>query len=230
MAQGTYSLPVRETVRTAWDKVGGVKGSIWAVIGIFFLIQVVLGICASLFAQGFFNFVSSLVQIVTGISLVYIGIRRAQGAPISYKMIKEVLTLRVFLCIIGLYILQTLIFIPAGIVLGIGIYLTQAQAESSTLMNLVGFLFDVAAIVIFIYLSVRLWIAYAVVVDKKANPWEAVKTSFKDTKGNVWNLIGLFIITMLILIGCAITLGIGLIWGLPWMLIIYGEVYKRLNG
>jgi hypothetical protein len=34
---------------------------------------------------------------------------------------------------------------------------------------------------------------------------------------------------MLIAIACTITLGIGFIWGLPLLFILYGEAYKRLS-
>ncbi|HSW69666.1 MAG TPA: hypothetical protein VLI69_05910 [Gammaproteobacteria bacterium] len=228
MTLSTYSLPVTETVKTAWAKVHGVKGSIWAVIGIFFVIQLILGICSNLGAQAFFSILSSIVQVLTGMSLVYLGVRRAQDAPIQYKMIKEILTLRTFLFIVGLYILQIIIFIPAGIVAGIGIYLVQAQAEPSTGMQIVGGLFYLAAAIIFVFLSVRLWLGYGAVIDKQLNPWEAVKFSFKSTEGNVWNLIGIMIINVLIIFVSALTLGIAFIWTMPWLLIIYGETYKRL--
>jgi len=229
MTEGTYILPVMETVKTAWAKVSGAKGSLWAVIGIFLLVQIVLEICGGIGAKGLFNFIGWLVQIIAGASLIYLGIKRAQDTPISYKMAKDVLNARIILYIIGLYILQILIFIPAGIVAGIGVFLSHMQSEPSTAMHLVSALFYLAAVAIFIFLSARLWLGYGAIVDKKLNPWEAVKLSFKTTQGNVWNLIGLYIINIFIIIVCLITIGIGFIWGIPWLMIIYGEAYKRLS-
>jgi len=234
MTENTYSLPVMETVKTAWAKVSGVKGSIWAILGIVFVAQLIVGFIGGLGARGgaidiIFSIIGSLIQIMAGASLIYIGIRRAQDMPVQYKMVKEVLTGRIILFLILLYILQVVIFIPAGILLGIGIWLAHMQAEPSLGMQLIGALFCLAASLIFIFLAIRMWLAYGTVVDKKLNPWEAIKLSFKATKGNVWNLIGIYFMNVLIVLGCAITVGIGLIWGLPWLFILYGEAYKRLT-
>lgn len=234
MTNSTYSLPVRETFKTAWAKVSGVKGSFWAVVGIFILAQIVVGFLGGLGGKGgvinfIFSLVGSLIQIVAGACLVYLGIRRAQDVPISYKSAKEVLNGRIILYIIGLYILQLVIFIPAAILAGIGVGLIHLSAEPSTFLDIIAIIFYIASVILFVFLSVRMWLGYGAVVDKNVNPWEAIKLSFKATDGNVWNLIGIYILSILIMLVCAITFGIGFIWGLPWLLITYGETYKRLS-
>ncbi len=228
MTESAYSLPIMETVKAAWAKVHGTKKSVWAVILIFFLVQIVIGVLNSLGAKVLFGLINSLVQIIAAGSLVYLGIRRAQDMPVSYKMIKDILNIRMVLYLIGIQILQVIIFIPAGILVGIGTYFVYGQPEPSGMMELLAAVFYLVAAVLFIFLGVRMWIGYAAVLDKKLNPWEAIKLSFKATRENVWNLIGLYIINLFIVFVCALTLGIGLIWGIPWLLIIYGEAYKRL--
>ena len=230
MIESTYRLPVMETVKAAWAKVSGAKGSFWAVVGLFFLIQIVIGILLGLTANYMavnfiLNVLTTLVQIAAGAGVVYLGIRRAQDIPIQYKMVKEVITARIILYIIVLYILQMLIFIPAGLIALLGLYLGDMQVMPVKMISLV---FYIAATILFIFLSIRMWVAYGAVVDKNLNPWEALKLSFKATESNVWNLIGIYLLCFLIFIVCTVTFGIGFIWGVPWLLIIYGESYKRL--
>ena len=44
MPNTTYVLPINETLATAWHKVKGAKGSVWAALGIIFLIGFGLGL------------------------------------------------------------------------------------------------------------------------------------------------------------------------------------------
>lgn len=233
MIEGAYSLPVMETVKAAWAKVSGAKGTIWAVIGLFFLALLVVEIFASLIGHTViilaFNFISWLIQVIAGASLIYLGIKRAQDMPIFYKMIKDILNTRTILSMIGFYLLQILILLPAAFIGAIGAYLAYPETDPSSMMRFISVLFYLAAAVWFIFLSVRLWLGFGAIVDKKLNPFDALKLSFKATQGNVLNLIGLYIINILIITVCVITLGIGFIWGLPWIFINYGEVYKRLS-
>jgi uncharacterized membrane protein len=233
MTEGTYSLPVIETVKAAWAKVGGSKGSIWAIIGILFLVQIIVNVLASFFGHGLFlfifNLISWLIQIIAAGSLIYLGIRRAQDMPIHYKMANDVLNTPTILSLIGVYFLQMIILIPAGLIAGVGAYFAHTEVEPSSFMRLLTSICFLLAVVWFIFFSVRTWLGFGAVVDKKLNPWDAIKLSFKATKENVLNLIGLYVINIFVALLCAITFGIGLIWGLPWFFINYGEVYKRLS-
>ncbi len=233
MTENTYRLPVMETVKAAWSKVHGTKGSIWAIIGIFFLIEIVTGLLSSIGPKGgamdiIFNILGSIIQLFAGASLIYLAIRRAQDFPVQYKMAKDVLTARILLCTIGFYILELIVLIPAGLLMGLGVWILNKQAEPSHTMLALGSISSIAGIILLIYLSIRMWLGYGAVVDKKLNPLDALRLSFKATAGNVWNLVGLYIISVLVTLLCAITLGIGFIWGIPWALIAYGEAYKRL--
>ena len=69
----------------------------------------------------------------------------------------------------------------------------------------------------------------AFVLDKKANPWQALKLSFRATRSNYWPLLGLVMVEFGIVIASALSLGIGLIWTAPLLLILYGMVYKKLS-
>lgn len=230
MTETTYNLPVIESIKVAWAKVSGAKGTIWAIFGIFFVAQMILVMLASLALKPLFTIILYIFQIMSAISLMYVGIRRAQDAPIRYTMVKEVLNVRTFFYFLGFYILELLVFIPPFLIAFLGgIALAYGQNTGSAGLNLLAAALYLIAAIVFLILSVRLWLGFALIIDKNLNPWEALKGTFKSTKGNVWNLIGLTILMMLIMFACAITLGIGFIWGLPWLFILYGEVYKRLT-
>lgn len=235
MTENTYSLPVMETVKTAWAKVSGAKGSFWAIIGLVFVVQFVVGFLGSLGTKGgaidiVFSIIGSLIQLMGAACLIYLGIRRAQDKPITWKKVKDVLTGRIILYLIVLYLLEMVIFIPAGLLTGIGVWLLHMQQpQPSISMQILATAFFVAATLLFIFLVMRLWLAYGTVIDKNLNPWEAVKFSFKATRCNVWKLVGLYFMTFLVVLACIITVGIGFIWGFPWLFIVYGETYKRLS-
>lgn len=234
MTEEAYRLPVMEVVKTAWAKVSGAKSAIWAVIGLFVFIQIIVGVCGSLggkdsFIAFIFNILSGLIQVIAAACLIYLGIRRAAEEPIHYKMIKDVLDSRIILYVIGLYFLQMLIFIPCMLIAGMGVFVTHMHVGSPFIMLFSAVVLFLVATFLFLFLSIRMWLAYGIVIDKKLNSWKAIQLSFKATEGNVWNLVGLYFIDFLIAVVCTITFGIGFIWGFPWLFIIYGEVYKRLS-
>ncbi len=233
MAETTYSLPVLETVKAAWEKVKGTKGTFWAIIGIFIVVMLILSLIANGFAAagltwiaGIFKFASILVQMFIGWGLIYTGIQRALDFPIRYRMITYVFDLTIFLYMIGFYILRVLVLLPSGLVLGAGIGLFHLPDNG--FFNFLGVILFLLGLAATIYLSVRMWIGQAFILDKKINPWQALKLTFNATRDNFWNLIGLVFINLLIAIACALTLGIGLIWGIPYFCIMYGELYKKL--
>jgi hypothetical protein len=232
MANNTshYQLPVVDTISTAWDKVSGAKGSVWAAIVILFVIMFVLG-----FVQGIFENVShifamllglvfSIVNLLLQIGLIYIGIARAFNKPISYRLMFNTFNTTTALNIVGVYILKFLIILVPAILIILAVIMSQA-GQSTALAFLIGLVGVVSAF----YLSIRLFVAIGYVLDKGLGPVAAIKMSFKATRGNVLNLLGLAILQICIFIIAAIPLGIGLIWAIPLGLIIYGTVYKRLS-
>lgn len=227
MSDTTYNLPVLDTVSAAWAKVHGAKGTIWAVVGLFFIAQVVLAMLSNIPGLMMIsNLVSWIVQIMAGGSLVYVGIRRAQDAMIQFGMIKDVLVTRTILCLIGVAILEAIILIPSIILSFLGIVVNMPSNPHA--MPALAGVFYILAFIYAVIVLVRMWLANGFIVDKKSGPWTAIKLSFKATKGNFWNLVGLIIIKLFIALLCGITLGIGFIWGLPLLMIIFGEMYKRL--
>lgn len=88
----------------------------------------------------------------------------------------------------------------------------------------------IALIVPGIYLATRLCLVNYFVVDQNLNAFEAIKASFRATKGNFWNLILFFILAVLVNIGGAFALIVGLVVTVPISMIAFVVVYKSLSG
>lgn len=79
-----------------------------------------------------------------------------------------------------------------------------------------------------IYLAVSYTFVYPLVVDKGLDVWEAMELSRKTVSKQWFKFFGLGIVSGLIIIISIIPLGIGLIWSLPAVYIVYGLMYRNL--
>ena len=79
-----------------------------------------------------------------------------------------------------------------------------------------------------IYIMIRLAPHQMVVVDQKMGPIEALKASWSITEGNVLNLIGLGLMCILIVLGGALALLVGLIWAIPMVYLAWTAAYHTM--
>lgn len=224
-------LPVWDTINASWAKTYGSKATFWAGIGILAVIMFSLGILEGITSKsvGF----SGLIQIISNIlgyfmqlGLIYIGITRAKDLPINYKMMFFTFDLQLALYLIGLYILQALIFMIPVLICAAGVFIYMM---GNTFATLLGILLIIASIIVTLVLAVRLSLTMAFVLDAASAPVAAIKKSLAATDGNFWNVAGVFLLQMIIFIVSIIPLGLGLIWSIPFSLITYGMVYKTLR-
>lgn len=232
MAGLTYLIPVGETISTAWNKVKGTKGSIWAAI--FLLILITIGLrLVQLFIVSLIpglewitNAIIQLIDFLMQIGLLYIGISRALDLPFSFRMMFRPFEFYMALKIIGTYLLQVLIMIPFAIILMVAFFVQAMTMDFSTLLAiLIGFV----GIIGIIYITLRMYLAMAFVLDRGVMPWPAIKLSFLATRSNFWRLVAIIILELLIILVSLIPLGIGLIWTAPFVYILYGVVYRNLS-
>lgn len=228
----TYQLPISDTLGAAWHKVAGSKKSFWAALGIMFAIMFCFGLAeglseamnATLFQV--MKFLGRVISYFLQLGLLYMGICRAKDKPLRYDLVFSTFTIDQAFRIIGLYLLEFILFIiPAVLILAGATFYGMAFVGSAIL----GSVFVVSGVIAIIMIAVRLMLSVGLVLDQAMGPWSAIKTSFKLTQGNTLRLITLVIIQLAIVAISAIPLGLGLIWTIPFSLIGYGVIYQRLT-
>jgi uncharacterized membrane protein len=226
-----YVVPVWQTLFQAWEKTSGSKYVIWqSTIAILILTLgfSVLNALFTLHTPSLYFLIHSLIQVLANllvIGLVAIGIRHALNQPISVQCLFEPLKLPTLGKLIVLYLLQALIYMVLGLISVIGYFISRSALAHAFLFALP---FYLIATVLTVFMSVRLALALAFVLDKKMNGWEAIKASYRVTQGNFFNLIIFFFFQVAIVVISAIPLFIGLIWTFPFLLVSYGVIYRKL--
>ena len=183
---------VGEVLNEAWQSTNGAKGSIWAAVGVMYLIMLILGLglgflqaaiglttesAAGVSAEiGVQSLVSALSTLFTA-GLMYIGVRRAADKPISWKMVFDGVPMAVKLIIAS--ILMTLLVIS-------GFFLLILPG---------------------IYLGVGYTMTLPLMLDRKLEPWQAMEVSRKAIHKVWWKVFGRFLVMGLIYLAPAIPLG-----------------------
>ena len=67
------------------------------------------------------------------------------------------------------------------------------------------------------------------IIEKKSGPIQALKTSWRMTRGSAWNLFILWLIIIIINLAGALALGIGLFFTVPTTMVAMAYVYKKLE-
>ena len=229
MTNSRYSLQICDTAKTAANKMNGAKGSIWAYIGVFFLVGLACGIITAILnIKEITGIINWIIQLIASGCGTYLGICRAKGQSLQWTMIKDVIKGKTIFHLILATVLQALVYAPPIIVFILTGIIHTASGSESSFFSIWSLLTLVVAIAM-TYIYIRLLLTIGFIVDKHLNAWAALVASFKATKGNVCNLIGVYILVTLTLTACIITLGIGFIWGIPFLAILHGEVYVRLS-
>ncbi|HTM64456.1 MAG TPA: hypothetical protein VL360_08180 [Gammaproteobacteria bacterium] len=231
MAGQVTELPVWDTISTAWEKTYGAKATFWGAILILAAIMFGIGVLEGISSQssvisGLFQVIGNILGYFLQLGIIYIGITRAKDLPINYKMMFTTFDLMLALRLIGLYILQTLIFLIPIAIGAIGVYIYMMGSSSTTF---IGGLIFLISVIIGIVIAIRLSLSMAFILDTREGPVAAIKHSLAATNHNFWNLVGIYLLQVIIIIVSIIPLGIGLIWSIPFVLINYGMIYKILR-
>ncbi len=206
---------VGDLIREAWQKTSGAKGAVWG--GMIVMYGLIFGISFGGIAafQGFYKGSdpamlmggSAAVQLVTSWlsmlmtgGIMLIGVRRALGQRVSWKMVF------------------------AGFSKALSI--TIAIVLQSILV-MIGFLLLVLP---GIYLSVGYALSLPLILDKGMGPWQALEASRKAIHKKWWTVFGMYLVMMLIYLVSAIPFGIGLIWTIPMFFVAIGVLYVRCFG
>jgi hypothetical protein len=225
-----FLMPVGNTISSAWQKVNGVKGTIWRGLSVVILIAFIFFILEKMTAStpvltNSIYTIGFIINFLLQMGLIYFGIQRAFDLPMDYHQMFRTFNFNMIIRLFGLVLLQLLIFLPFVMLSILGMSILGSDFLSYVL---IGVSICLAACFGVLYVAIRMMLSAAFILDKKNNPWQAVKKSFEASRSNFWRLLQVFIMGLLIFILSFIPFGIGLIWSLPFLLICYGLMYKRL--
>jgi hypothetical protein len=227
------TLPIGDTISAAWNKIYGVKTSFWAAVIVSYLISLGLTILSSicmhiLFPLGVLATITSVcVFILLQIGLYYMGILRADNQPIHYKQIYFPLSAAMRLNTLGLILAQSLIMVIPGMIAYLATCLMN-HADQNDFFALIAVALYVASLLLAIYLILGMLLAMGYVLTKNMAPIEALTNSYKHTQSHLFELFVIYIIFSIIYFLLGLPFGIGLIWGIPFSYVLYGEIFLRL--
>ncbi|MDP3479708.1 MAG: zinc-ribbon domain-containing protein [Desulfoprunum sp.] len=204
-----------EALNEAWQYTKGAKGSIWAAIGMMYLVMLILGLglgfmqaalgivpasAAGIWVEiGVQSLISAISTLFTA-GLMYMGVRRAAEKDLSWKLVF------------------------------VGVPMAVKLLIASVLMMLLVISGFVLLILPGIYLAIGYSMTLPLMIDRQLDPWQAMEVSRKAIHKVWWKVFGLFFVMGLIYLVSAIPLGIGLIWTAPMSVILVGVVYRYLFG
>jgi hypothetical protein len=232
--------PIKSLLTEAWHSVHGAKTDIWIAAGITLLVGFVAGFIAGLVTPlsqqlaAFVNWIGQILTTLLQMGILYIGIMRAKGMPIDYKQVLRPFEKSILWKVIGLYLIEFFIFLVLFVIFGFlpTVFLNgQVNTVLHSGLNLANLLLIAWFIIGFfvtLFIALRLFLAFAFTLDQGTRPIEAIKRSIRATNHSEWPLFVLVCCHFLALfVGMLLAL-IGLIWAVPFALILYGTVYKKL--
>ena len=206
-----YDFSIRQVIEEAWDRTAGVKGTIWAALAIFGLINLalnlVVGMPLALLGLGENSVVSLAAQFTMSIALqpllagiVMIGVERAADRPVNYRMI------------FGYFGYMVPIVVAAFLIL---------------ILTYLGFILLVLP---GIYLTIAYMLALPLIIDRRMEPWQAMETSRRAISRHWFKVFFLYTIMGIVIFISMLPMFVGLIWTIPMTFIVGGILYRIIFG
>ena len=209
---GDYEFSVEGTLREAWEKTDGNKGTVWVAmliyIAIYFVASLVVGLVsiplASAFGEVAAQFIAQIPLMIViapiAAGLMMLGVKLAVGRSAEPTSI-----LSYYDKVVPLALTSILM----------------------TVLIMIGFML---LIVPGIYLAVAYVLATPLVADKGLSPWEALETSRKAITKKWFSVFGFMVAMSLIMMVSVLLIGIPLIWTVPMGVIAMGILYRNVFG
>ncbi len=209
-----YDFSIMDIFRETWQRTNGLKGSVLGAIALVFIIMLVITFIAA-FATGIENFaepesfsiVAALLNLVVSLAsypffagIIMMGLHRAVGAPVNFKMAFAYFNYSVPIIIAS---------ICMSIMIMLGMFLLVIPG---------------------IYLSIAYMFTFALIVDKNMDFWQAMETSRKAVTQHWFKFFFISLIMVAIYSISLIPLGLGLIWTIPMFIALQGVLYRRVFG
>jgi len=213
--EGNWDFDIMEVMSEAWQKISGAKGAMWVGILVMyaatFVLQMVAGGIAAALGEGsVLGIAIALTVQLAGQAIAYVVTAGVYYYALKWAAGDQSATATDVL--VGFSVAAPLL----------GVYLLV------TLLAMVGFLF---LILPGVYLIIAYSLAAPLVIDRGLGVWEALETSRKAITNHWFKVFGLGLLASLAAgLGMVLTLGIGIVWAMPFFFMVYGVLYNRIFG
>jgi hypothetical protein len=225
-----YDFLIFDALKETWARIKGFKATNLGAYTIMFLPSFIAGLLSSLFDD---NHAIALLITLTGTVISYpliagymmLGVKRAANLPVTTLMVLDYFkdTLRIIALIITQGIMY---FFPFAIGILLTTVATKTQAGLNILLHIMGLGFFLFAI----YLFVSYTFALPLLVEKRLSIWSALEISRQAVTQHFFKIFMTLLLAAIILVLSAIPLGIGLIWTIPFMNLLFGALYRLQFG
>ena len=219
---GDYHFVIGEVINEAWEKTKGAKWPILAALGLYVLVYAAV------------VFVTEFVLSALGLTVTPVVDGSHLGTFRGYAFLQNMLvTVATLPMMMGIFILGLRRAMNAPLA-ATGIMRhydkTVPLALTLWLMYVICIIGFVLFIIPGIYLSVAYYLAMPLVVEKGLGPWQALETSRKAVSKRWFSVFGLGVLVVLINMLGGLAFGVGLIWTLPFTVIVFGILYRNMFG
>lgn len=179
--------------------------------------------------MGILSLLATLVSLVVGVAVTSAVIRIVRGAPVNLKAlsINPTQVLRYVGVVVVMMLIVIAFVVPVvGIATALGITTFVGGDIDS---GIISFLVILAvALSVLIYINLRLMFATYLVVDGKTGVIEAIKKSWTMTRGEVWTIVKLALLSVVVALLGALALLVGLLVAIPVIAFTYAYYYVAL--
>lgn len=224
--------------KKAWETV---KANLFKIVGatlVLFIIQSILDKATRIDNKtqitpdmGITAFLATILSFVIGVAITAAIIRIVRGAPVTVHVFS--LTFSQVLRYFGAVILIMLIMIGFAIPVVATAFAFGIFGMTSIPVDITGAIITfavvfVAAIVGFVYINMRLMFATYLIVDTNTEVIAALKQSWQLTRGEIWTIIKLALLSILVVVLGGLALLVGLLVAIPVIAFAYAHLYLTL--
>lgn len=206
--------------KKAW---GTVKANLLKFVGatvIFFTFQFIFSSFKEL------TFVVGLISLFMGVAVTTALIRIARGAPVTLQTLSISLSqvFRFIGVVVSLILIMTVFVLP---IVGTAVILGITSFVGNTNSGVVAFVaILVAAVILIIYVNIRLMFAKYIVLDGDTGVFPALKKSWNITSGHVWTVLKLGLLSAVAVL-CMLFVGPFIVF--PVIVFAYTYLYIELS-
>lgn len=202
---GLPCLPVLEVLRDAWCRSRGYKVQAWRCIGVLVAVEIGFwGVSHQLVLRA--PSVSTICMLLAGrvlVAPVFVWLSLQGAARISGQEMTKVSLLACY---------------------------TPRSIVTTLLVSLLAGVGSCFCVIPGVYVILTCSMAVMITAQRKVAPIRAISLSYYGLSGNIAAFLRIQLLCWLFVGLSAIPLGVGLIWTLPWMICVQGEVFRRVFG